>query len=149
MAVRITKAPSKTQEAVNSAAASTAFANESEWFSDGQYDGQLAVDVFQTPKAIIVQSAIAGVASDDLDIIVHRDVVTIRGRRKQEWTIDASAYLFQECYWGSFSRSILLPVEIDPDGTTATLRAGILEVTLPKAQRAGARTIRVKNEDLF
>jgi len=118
-----------------------------DWFADEQYDGQLAVDVYQTSDSIIIKAAIAGVEPDDLDIAAHRDIVTIRGRRRRQEQIDRDDYLFQECYWGSFSRSIILPVEVDPDGVTASIKSGILRVTLPKAKVGGPRQVRVRNED--
>lgn len=131
-------------------AASTIFseaANTDDWFADEQYDGQLAVDVYQTPETLVIKSAIAGIEPEDLDIAVHRDMVTIRGRRKRQEHVHRDDYLFQECYWGSFSRSIMLPVEVDPDGVTASIKSGILRVTLPKAKIGGPRQVRIRDED--
>ncbi len=121
--------------------------DDNDWFDDGNYEGQLAVDVYQTATTIVIKSAIAGVEPEDLDIAVNRDVVTIRGKRKQQETAPGEDYLFQECYWGGFSRSIILPVEVLADKVDAQLKNGILTVTLPKAKENGARVIRVKGED--
>ncbi|MBI3957054.1 MAG: Hsp20/alpha crystallin family protein [Candidatus Kerfeldbacteria bacterium] len=118
-----------------------------DWFSDERYDGQLAVDVYETPDAFVIKSAIAGVKPEDLDIAVHREVVTIRGKRERNDTVANDAYLFQECYWGSFSRSIILPVEVDADNVTATLKSGILMITLPKMAGVGPRPIVVAGDD--
>lgn len=119
---------------------------ENDWFVGADYDGQLAVDVYQTPTEIIIKSPIAGVAPEDLDIAVNGDVVTIRGRRRQEQTEAGHEYLFQECYWGGFSRSVILPVDVQADRVTAQLRNGILTVTLPKAQSTAVRVIPVSGE---
>jgi HSP20 family protein len=118
------------------------------WFADDQYDGQLAVDVYQTQESIIIKSAIAGVAPEDLDIAVHRDIVTIRGRRKRQEQVSQEDYLFQECYWGSFSRSIILPTEVDANRVSATITSGILRIVLPKSISAGPRRITVESDDV-
>lgn len=118
-----------------------------EWMTSDGYEGQLAVDIYQTPRDIVIKAAIAGVEADDLDISVHRDMVMIRGKRKEADPEPGQEYLFQECYWGGFSRSIVLPCEVLSDKARAFLERGILRIRLPKAKRNGARTVRVKDED--
>jgi HSP20 family molecular chaperone IbpA len=103
-------------------------------------EGQLAVDIFETPTELIVQSTIAGVRLDDLELSLHNDFLTIRGKREHEAPKNARP-LFSECYWGPFSRSIILPVEVRGDEATAILRSGVLTITLPKRHRS---TIPVK-----
>src|SRR3989344_5747982 len=76
------------------------------------YEGQLAVDVFQDKNSIVVKSTIAGVRPQNLDISITNDMVTIRGKREQETTVEEKDFFFQECYWGGFSRSIILPCEV-------------------------------------
>lgn len=114
------------------------------WLGEEEFDGQLAVDVYQTPSSIVIKSPIAGVEPEDLDVAVNRDVVTIRGKRRQRETIAQQDYLFQECYWGSFSRSIILPTEVQVDKVSAEMKNGVLTVTLPKAKGNSPRVIRVK-----
>jgi HSP20 family protein len=110
----------------------------------GQPEGQLAVDVLETREAIIIRSAIAGVAPEDLDVNVTGDVVTIRGSRQTGQTFhDATAH-FEECFWGAFSRSIVLPSHIKPDEAQATIKNGILTLTLPKAR--GEMKLKVTEE---
>lgn len=118
-----------------------------DWFGQEELDGQLAVDVYQTPNAIIIKSPIAGVERDDLDIAVNRDVVTIRGRRKLQERIADADYLFQECYWGGFSRSLILPVEVQVDKVTAELKNGILTIILPKTRENAVRVIPVIGDE--
>ena len=72
-------------------------------------EGELAVDVYQTPDAIVVKAMIAGVKLDDLDVSISRDTVTLRGKRQDEREVVSDDYFFRELYWGSFSRIILLP----------------------------------------
>ena len=113
-----------------------------EWYS-AEYEGQLAVDVYQTKNAVVVKSTIAGVKPEDLEVTLNNDVITIRGRRQPEEEVLAEDYLYRECYWGGFSRSIVLPVEVKPDKVQASLKNGILTVILPKASR-GSKSVAVK-----
>ncbi|MBU0613777.1 Hsp20/alpha crystallin family protein [Patescibacteria group bacterium] len=96
-------------------------------------EGQLAVDVIETPEQIIIRAAIAGVEPDDIEINVTDDLVTVRGNRQENKTTNSATYHFQECFWGSFSRSIVLPCHINPDGADANFKNGILTLTLPKS----------------
>jgi HSP20 family protein len=118
----------------------------SEW-SQADYSGQLAVDVIETSESIIIRAAIAGVQAEDIDITVNNDLLTIKGIRKVEDEHDG-AYLYQECYWGGFSRSIILPVEVRSDEVQATMRNGILRVILPKAEQKEVQPIRVIEEEV-
>jgi len=115
------------------------------WSDD--YGGQLAVDVYQTKNAIVIRAAIAGVQAEDIDISVNNDMVTIKGARHLDDEIDASDYLYQECYWGGFSRTIILPVEVKADKVAASMKNGILRVTLPKLERPDVEPITVVDED--
>jgi HSP20 family protein len=119
--------------------------DEKKWLEDNEYEeGQLSIDVYQTPDNIIVKSTIAGVKPEDIDISINNDMLTIRGKREMHEEIREKDYLFRECYWGSFSRSIILPVEIEADKIDAFLENGVLTVTLPKARHAKQISIKVK-----
>lgn len=109
-------------------------------------EGQLTVDVFQTPEALVIQSAIAGVKPGDIDVDVTSDSVIIQGERKRETHIREDDYLYRECYWGKFSRSIVLPQEIDPERTEVAFKNGILTVTLPKIHRTLSKKLKIKAE---
>ncbi len=120
----------------------------------GQEDeGQLSVDVYQTENNIIIKSTIAGVKPEDLDISVNNDMVTIRGKREQEKEVNPPAggeeknFFFQECYWGSFSRSIILPGEVKTDQVQANLKNGILTIILPKTESSKSVNIKVEEEE--
>lgn len=112
-----------------------------EWLKENE-EGQLAVDVYQDEKNIIIRAPIAGVKPEDLDISIHNDMVTIRGRREHASTIEEKDYFYRECYWGSFSRSIILPTDVKTEEVEAVLKNGVLTIILPKAQKA--RLIKVK-----
>lgn len=109
-------------------------------------EGQLTIDVYQTADALVVQSAIAGVQPDDIDVDVTSDSVTIRGERKRETHVREEDYLYRECYWGRFSRSIVLPQEIDPEKAVVNFKNGILVITLPKVNRERLKKLKVKPE---
>lgn len=103
---------------------------------DGEHaaEGQLAVDVAQTPDELIVMAAMAGTPPESIQLHLHNDLLTIRGERKSP--IDASAeHFYQECYWGKFSRSIVLPVDIKTEMVQAQYKNGVLIIRLPKADQ--------------
>ena len=104
------------------------------------------VDVYQTPDDIVIESAIAGAKPDNIDVNATTDSVTIRGSRKREKEVRDENYLYQECYWGKFARSIILPQEVDPESATVTFKNGILAVRLPKVNRKKTKKLRVKTE---
>jgi HSP20 family protein len=109
-------------------------------------EGQLTIDVYQTGNDIIIESAIAGVRPEDIDIDVTSDSITIRGERRRDTHIKDEDYFYQECYWGRFSRSVILPQEVDPDSASVTFKNGVLTVRLPKVNRKKQRKLKVKLE---
>lgn len=114
---------------------------EDTWMQE-EVEGQLSVDVFQTDDAIVVKSTIAGVHPDDLELFLNRDMLTIRGERTHEEKVSEKAFFLRECYWGKFSRTIILPSDVKADDAKASLKDGVLTITLPKAEHA--REIPVK-----
>jgi HSP20 family protein len=104
-------------------------------------EGQLTIDVYEMEKVIVVESTIAGVEAHDIDIDISEESVTIRGERKRPEHIPLDKYHYRECFWGKFSRSVILPVEIDPDRADAELKNGILKITLPKAHKTTSKKI--------
>lgn len=108
-------------------------------------EGELTVDVYQTHDAIIIQAMVAGVASDDLSVSVTREMVTIRGKREAPKGISPEHYFFQELYWGAFSRTILLPAEIEPEETEATEKHGLLTVKLSKIDKGRTQNVKIKS----
>ncbi|MDP2855919.1 MAG: Hsp20/alpha crystallin family protein [bacterium] len=109
-------------------------------------EGQLTIDVYQTPQEIVIKSAVAGVKPEDIDISIINDMVTIKGQRLQEDTVKSDDYFYQECYWGRFSRSVILPVDIDSDRVSASLKNGILTVRMPKLDKAKIKKIKIKTD---
>lgn len=99
-------------------------------------EGQLAIDVVQTQDEVIVIAPMAGCRSENLELHLHNDVLTIRGERKPplEQEVD---YFYKECYWGKFSRTIVLPVEVKVEMARAEFKNGVLTVALPKTKVDG------------
>lgn len=118
----------------------------SEWLGGDYDEGQLSIDVFQTPDSLVVKSTIAGVKPGDIDISINNDMLTIRGRREIQEKISEENYLIKECYWGGFSRSVILPVEVEVEKIEASLDNGVLTVILPKAKSAKQFSIKVKEK---
>jgi len=110
-------------------------------------DGQLTIDVYQDGDAIVVQSTVAGVKPEDVEVSITPESVSIRGKRERTTQVDEKDYFYQECFWGSFSRSIILPYEVDPDKSTATIKDGVLTVKMPKLNRQKAKKLKVKGND--
>ncbi len=113
-----------------------------EWLSD--FEGQLNIDMYQTKDNVIIKSTIAGVRPEDMDITVANDMVTIKGARQKEEKVSEDDYFYQECYWGNFSRSVIVPVDIDSEHIEADLKDGILTIVVPKAAKAKTKKIKVK-----
>ena len=113
-----------------------------EWLND--FEGQLNIDMYQTKDNVIIKSTIAGVRPEDIDITVANDMVTVKGSRRKEENIVADDYFYQECYWGNFSRSVIIPVDIDSENIEADLKDGILTIIIPKAAKAKTKKVKVK-----
>ena len=115
-----------------------------DWLVEEEEEGQLTIDVYQTPSEIVIKSMVAGVKPEDLDISITRDMVTIKGKRETEKFISEEDYYHKELYWGSFSRTIMLPSEIDVEEAEAIEKHGLLILKLPKIDKNRQTRLRVK-----
>ncbi len=106
---------------------------QEEWMSDTS-QGQLVVDIYEKDEALIIESTIAGVKAQDIDITIEPDLIVIRGERKKSKRVENRRYYYQECFWGKFSRTLVLPFPIKPDQVKANFRNGMLIISLPKAE---------------
>ena len=113
------------------------------WIEEDIEEGELLVDVYQSGNSIVIRSTIAGVNPEDIDIDINNDMITIRGRRKEELVAEEEDYFYKECYWGGFSRSIILPCEVHANKVKASLKNGVLTVTLPKVMTKKAVKVSV------
>ena len=116
----------------------------SQWMEEEASEGQLTVDVYQTPDEIVIRSIVAGVRPDDLDISISRDMVTVRGSREEHKEVSEDNYFHKELYWGSFSRTVLLPAEVEVEEASAQEKHGLLTIRLPKIDKEKQTKLKVK-----
>ena len=107
-------------------------------------DAQLTVDMYQTPGEIIIKTIVAGVPPSELDVTIARDMVTISGRRQEVHEVTEEDYFHRELYWGGFSRTILLPEEVDVELSEATEKHGVMTLRLPKIDKQLKTKLSVK-----
>ncbi len=117
---------------------------KSTWLNNNPEEGELSVDVYQNPNEIMIKTMVAGVKPEDLDVAISRDMVTIKGKRESERTIADDDYFHKELYWGSFSRTIVLPQEIDVDAAEAVEKHGLLIIKLPKLDKNRSTKLKVR-----
>jgi len=119
------------------------YKKEANW--EEELDAELTVDLYQTQNEIIVQTMVAGVQPDNLSITITRDMITIRGKREENKSVTDENYFVQELYWGSFSRTISLPEEVDPEEAEAIEKHGLLIIRLPKINKNKETRLKVKS----
>ena len=108
-------------------------------------EGALTVDVFKSDGDVVIQSTIAGATADDIDISILNDMVTIRGTRKPDNALKVDEQFYQELYWGPFSRSIILPEEVDAEGAKAAMKHGILTIKLPTKDKSNTKKLKIES----
>jgi HSP20 family protein len=117
---------------------------EEENILNDEEEGQLAVDMCQTPTEIIIKTMVAGVKPEDLDISITRDMITIRGKRMETYESNENDFFHKELYWGSFSRTIILPAEIEIEEAEASEKHGLLTLRLPKIDKNKQSKLKVR-----
>ncbi len=118
-----------------------------EWFKP---EGELAIDVYETDSEIVIQSTIAGIKTEELDVYIENNMLTIAGNRKKPKIQESDLprkYLYQECYWGPFSRQAILPEEINNIQAEAAIKDGILTITIPKTKNESKRKIAIAEKE--
>jgi HSP20 family protein len=125
-----------------------------EWNTDDTYteaaeefaddEGELAVDVYETPEHIVVQAMVAGVRPDALDVSITREKCVIRGRREAPSDASLDEYMHRELYWGAFSRSVALPEEVEVEESNAAEDHGLLTIKLPKINKHNETKLEIK-----
>ncbi len=108
-------------------------------------DGELPVDVYNTPTEIIVKTMVAGIRPENLDIDITRSMVSIKGTREASSEVEEKDYYHKELYWGTFARTVTLPEEIDVDESEATEKNGLLTIRLAKINKAKQNKLKVKS----
>jgi HSP20 family protein len=118
-------------------------AAEDEWDAEEAVPGQLAVDVYETKDKLFVKARTAGVNKNDLDVSISDNTLTVRGTLSAGYEEDVENYHLQECYWGEFSRSIVLPVPVKEDEIEAVLKDGVLTISFAKVKQDTVKKIQV------
>lgn len=111
---------------------------------DMRGEAQLTVDVYQTPSEIVIKALVAGVRPDDIEISITRDMVTVRGKRVEQKDAEDDNFVYRELYWGAFSRTVVLPAEIDVDMAEAEQKHGLLTIRLPKINKDRQTKLKVR-----
>jgi HSP20 family protein len=119
---------------------------ENSWPSSEE-EGELAVDLYEIKDDLVLQAAIGGVVIGDLDISITNDMITIRGKREREEENKIEKFYYNECFWGPFSRSLILPQEINADKAKATIKNGLLSIYLPKLVKTQKKTLKIEEEE--
>jgi HSP20 family protein len=123
--------------------------NTKEWLTEAEpileEVGELSVDVYQTDNDIVIQAMIAGVKSEDLNVSITREMVTIEGRRQKANEVEGDGYFMKELYWGSFARKILLPCEVEPSEAEAYEKNGLLTLRMPKIDKQRTQKVKVRS----
>lgn len=113
-----------------------------DWLSTDS-EGQLSIDVFQDDHSIYIIAPIAGVKASDVDISITDEVVTIKGNRTPGHEFGEDEHFAQECYWGPFSRSYVLPIAVSSEGSKAILKDGLLRIEIPKDEKVRTKVIKI------
>ncbi len=119
-------------------------AQSEDWEEDDAVPGQLAVDVYETKEKLYVKARTAGVNKSDLDVSISDNTVTVRGTLSSGDEVEAENYYLQECYWGEFSRSIALPVQVKEDEVEAILKDGVLTISFTKVKQDTVKKITIQ-----
>ena len=115
--------------------------------TEEEYDavpGQLAVDVYETEDRLVVKARTAGVNKSDLDVSIADGVLTISGTLSSGDDTAATQWHVQECYWGEFSRTLVLPVAVKEDAVEAVLKDGVLAISFDKVKQEQAKKIQIQ-----
>jgi HSP20 family protein len=119
--------------------------NDLSW-PNSEEEGELAIDLYETSDSLVLQAIIGAVKAKDLDISITNDMITIKGERNRD-NKDIIKFYYNECFWGKFSRSLVLPFEINADKAEAVLKNGLLTITLPKIEKTKKKTLAIEEED--
>ncbi|MBR2839978.1 Hsp20/alpha crystallin family protein [Candidatus Saccharibacteria bacterium] len=120
---------------------------EDEWANDtDDFPGQLAVDVYETADKLVVKARTAGISKSDLDVSISDNILTISGVLSGGEDEQTTRWHIQECYWGEFSRTIALPVQVreDENSVKAELKDGVLTITFEKEKTEAPKKISIQ-----
>lgn len=116
------------------------------WDNTDEFPGQLAVDVYETAEQLVVKARTAGISKSDLDVSISDNILTISGVLSGGEDEHTTRWHIQECYWGEFSRTIALPVQVreDENSVKAELKDGVLTITFEKEKVEAPKKIQIQ-----
>ncbi len=119
---------------------------EDEWENTDDFPGQLAVDVYETADKLVVKARTAGISKSDLDVSISDNILTISGVLSGGEDEQTTRWHIQECYWGEFSRTIALPVQVkeDENSVKAELKDGVVTITFEKEKTEAPKKIAIQ-----
>ena len=119
---------------------------EDEWVETDEFPGQLAVDVYETADKLVVKARTAGISKSDLDVSISDNILTISGVLSGGEDEQTTRWHIQECYWGEFSRTIALPVQVreDENSVKAELKDGVLTIMFEKEKTEAPKKIAIQ-----
>ena len=119
---------------------------EDEWVETDEFPGQLAVDVYETNDKLVVKARTAGISKSDLDVSISDNILTISGVLSGGEDEQTTRWHIQECYWGEFSRTIALPVQVreDENSVKAELKDGVLTIMFDKEKTEAPKKIAIQ-----
>jgi HSP20 family protein len=107
---------------------------------------ELALDMYETDNDLVITAALPGIKPEDVDITITGDALTIKGETKSETKVEKANYLRQERRYGAFARTVALPLPIQADKAEAKFKDGVLTLSIPKAEEAKPKSIKIKTE---
>jgi HSP20 family protein len=125
------------------------FVRPTSWIFDGEGRGTVALDMYQTANDVVVKASLPGFKPEEVDISVTGDTLTLKGEHKEEKETKEEDYFYRERRYGSFSRTVTIPVGVKSDKAEATFENGVLTLTLPKEEEAKPKQIKIKAKPLI
>jgi len=122
------------------------FVRPSRLLMEGEGRETVALDMYQTDNEVVVKASLPGFKPEEVDITITGDILTIKGEHKEEKETKEKDYFYKERRYGSFSRSVRIPAEIKSEEAEAAFDNGELTLTLPKAEEAKPKQIKVKTQ---
>ncbi|MDZ4216737.1 MAG: Hsp20/alpha crystallin family protein, partial [Candidatus Gracilibacteria bacterium] len=107
----------------------------------------IPIDVYQHKGKLVILAPIAGITIEDISVSISDDLLTISGAREQPDELKTGDLFSRECFWGEFSRSVVLPVSVDTNKVAAFYKRGILRIEMPMTEEEQTRVIPIKMEE--
>ena len=109
-------------------------------------DWQPKVDITETKDTVVVKAELPGMKKEDLDLNISENLLTIKGEKKKEEEVKEKGYYYSERSYGSFTRTVELPKEVQTDKVRASFKDGVLEIRVPKTEEAKRKEVKIKVE---